>query len=239
MNSLIKYTCDFQVNDTRPFTQQLSEFLDTSNGRDKLFRLVQYYVKLVLPFIKEKNEYVKVCQFLEGISGASSLARKVSILKFTQFIQMLRLGKQVNLFRAIMNRFKHPACAEYNDVIKSLSDLCNSIYFVLDHILLLNKVNAVKFESRFIARVDWWSNIFWGGECFTNFGYDLVDYTNNARTLREFINSIKKIENKETFEYKALYEKISLMKYEQFKIVLDMIRCLTDMPVNIYLMFLI
>ena len=82
MNSLIKYTCDYQVKDTRPCTQQLAEFLDTSSGRDKLFRLIQYYVKLVLPFIKEKNEYIKVCLFLEGISGASSLARKVNTLKF-------------------------------------------------------------------------------------------------------------------------------------------------------------
>lgn len=147
---------------------------------------------------------------------------------------MLRLGKHVNLFRAIMNRFKHPACAEYNDVIKSLSDLCNSIYFVLDHILLLNRVNAVKFEGKFIARVDWWSNVFWGGECLTNFVYDLVDYTKYARSLREFINSIKKIENKDSTEYRALKEKISNVKYEQFKKVLDMIRCLADMPVIIY-----
>ena len=147
---------------------------------------------------------------------------------------MLRLGKQVNLFRAIMNRFNHPARADYSDVIKSLSDLCNSVYFVLDHILLLNRVNAVKFEGRFIARVDWWSNVFWGGECLTNFVYDLVDYTKNWRSLREFINWIKKIENKDSTEYKALSEKISLVKYEQFKKVLDMIRCLTDMPVNLH-----
>jgi hypothetical protein len=77
MNSLIEYTCDYKVVDNRPFSQQLATFLDTTNGRDKLFRLIQYFVKFILPFIKDKKEYLKVISFLEGVSGASNLVRKV------------------------------------------------------------------------------------------------------------------------------------------------------------------
>ena len=146
---------------------------------------------------------------------------------------MLRIGKHVTLFRSIINRFKDPGSVECNDIIKSLSDLSNSVYFVLDHILLLNRINAVKFDTTMISKVDWWSNIFWGGECFTNFLYDMLDYIKNVRTVRKLIHSIKKIERKESTEYKALLEKISFIKYEQFKKVLDMIRCLADMPVII------
>ncbi len=77
MNSLIKYTCDYEDVDKRPFSQKVTDFLETTNGRDKIFRLIQYYVKFVLPYLKEKKEYAKISAFLEGIAGASNTLRKV------------------------------------------------------------------------------------------------------------------------------------------------------------------
>ena len=146
---------------------------------------------------------------------------------------MLRIGKHVNLYRNILSRFnKNSASIDSIDVLKTLGDIFNSIYFILDHILLLNRINAVKIEnSTTLVRIDWQANLFWGGECLTSFLAVLIDYLKNSRILRELLSSLKKIDSKESGEYKTLKEKIIKLKYEQFKRVLDMIRCLADMPV--------
>lgn len=147
---------------------------------------------------------------------------------------MLRLGKHVNCYRNIINRFnKDAASIQFSDYLKSLSDLFNCFYFFLDHILLLNKINAIKIESALtINKIDWYGNFFWGGECLTNFIYDMIDFLKNVRELRELINSLKKLEGVESVEYQGLRKKISQLKYEQFMKIIDMLRCLADMPVT-------
>jgi hypothetical protein len=148
---------------------------------------------------------------------------------------MLRIGKHANLYRNIITRFnKDPKSIDFIDILKTSGDLFNSVYFVLDHILLLNKINAIKIENgATLMSIDWHANLFWGGECFTSFLAVLIDYLKNSRILRELLSSLKKIESKESAEHKTLREKIAKLKYEQFKRILDMIRCLIDMPVII------
>jgi len=63
--------------DKRPFSQCLAEFLDTTGGRDKIFRLFQYYAKFILPFIKNKEQLIKLAGFIEGFGALCGLTRKV------------------------------------------------------------------------------------------------------------------------------------------------------------------
>ncbi len=65
--------------DSRPFSQQLTEFLDTTVGRDKIFRLFQYYAKFILPFIKNKEKLLKIAGFFESFGAMCGLTRKVNI----------------------------------------------------------------------------------------------------------------------------------------------------------------
>jgi hypothetical protein len=147
---------------------------------------------------------------------------------------MLRLGKHFNCYRNIINRFnKDPLSIEFNDYIKSLSDLFNCVYFCFDHILLLNKINAIKIEnSATVSKIDWYGNLFWGGECLSNFIYDIIDFRKLRKELADSIISLKKIQGVDSVEFQNLKKKISLLKYEQFKKIIDMLRCLTDMPVK-------
>jgi hypothetical protein len=154
---------------------------------------------------------------------------------------MLRLGKHVNTYRNIMARIKKsPADKEFNDILKSLADISNALYFLLDHILLVNKLNLFKFDPTWIAKVDWYSNLAWGGECFFNIIYDLVDYRNNVLILETYKNNLNKIDNTKSngkyniiihIEYVALIEKRDKLIYEQFKKIVDILRCSFDMPV--------
>ncbi len=109
---------------------------------------------------------------------------------------MLRIGRYVNCYRSIIARLnKKPEEREYNDVIRSLSDTFNSLYLMLDHILLVSKLNVIKMEPSFISRVDFYCNIAWLGDCFFNLIYDFVDFNHIITSLRNFESDLKKIEH--------------------------------------------
>ena len=112
---------------------------------------------------------------------------------------MLRIGRYVNCYRNILARLnKNPADKEFNDIIKSLSDISNGIYFLLDHILLLNRLNFYKFDSAFISKIDFYSNLAWGVECVFNITYDVIDFINNRELLHKSRGDLRKIDNSES-----------------------------------------
>jgi hypothetical protein len=111
---------------------------------------------------------------------------------------MLRIGRYINNYRTIMSRFKGSNSVAFNDLIKCFSDLSNGIYFLLDHILLLNKINIIKLSPQMNAKIDWYSNFAWGGECVPNLLYDVIDYYNNSKEINIVNYSLDKIENKES-----------------------------------------
>lgn len=95
-----------------------------------------------------------------------------------------------------MSRFKIPAQErEFNDIIKSLCDISNSFYFLLDHILLVSKLNVFKFDPVWLNNIDWYSNLCWGSECVLNIFHDVIDFYKNKNLLAANINSLEKIEN--------------------------------------------
>ena len=112
---------------------------------------------------------------------------------------MLRIGRYVNSYRNILARLnKNPADKEFNDILKSLSDIANGIYFLLDHILLLNRLNFYKFDSSFVSKIDFYSNLAWGIECVFNIAYDVIDYINNKKLLHKNREDLRKIDNEES-----------------------------------------
>lgn len=112
---------------------------------------------------------------------------------------MLRIGRYVAAYRSIMARLnKSPNEKEFNDVIKSISDLSNSIYFVLDHILLINRLNVLNLNKNFVSTVDYYSNAAWAVECLTNLIYDIFDYKKNESTICKNITHLNHIENNDS-----------------------------------------
>jgi len=112
---------------------------------------------------------------------------------------MLRIGRYVGVYRNIMARLKKsPNERELNDVIKSISDLSNAIYFILDHILLVNRMNVFKLDPKFVSTVDFYSNAAWGLECITNLIYDIIDYKKYQKSLFKNISDIKSLQNSDS-----------------------------------------
>jgi hypothetical protein len=69
--------------DKREISQCIAEFLDTTGGRDKIFRLFQYYAKFIVPFMKSK-EVAKLAEFISSFGALCGLTRKVKKLKINK-----------------------------------------------------------------------------------------------------------------------------------------------------------
>ena len=93
---------------------------------------------------------------------------------------------------------KKPEEREYNDVMRSIADAFNSLYQVTDHILLVNRLNVIKIDPSFISKVDFYSNLSWGAECFFNLIYDFVDYYHIMTSLKNFESDLKKIDHRDS-----------------------------------------
>ena len=78
------------------------------------------------------------------------------------------------------------------------ADIGNSLYMLSDHILLLNRIGAYKFNPNFINKVDVISNLLWGVECVSNLIYDIVDYLRTISELKNLNQNLKKIENRDS-----------------------------------------
>lgn len=68
--------------DNRPTSQKITEFLETTVGRDKIFRLFQYYAKFILPFIKNREQLSKLAAFLDSFGAICGLTRKVNFSNY-------------------------------------------------------------------------------------------------------------------------------------------------------------
>lgn len=98
-----------------------------------------------------------------------------------------------------MTRFgKKSSAYQFNDNLKTIGDISLILYFLTDHILLINKMNAFKLNPKFISAVDYLSNLFWGMECGMNLIYDVVDYFKNAEDLKNNKGDLTKIKNNES-----------------------------------------
>lgn len=111
---------------------------------------------------------------------------------------MLRIGRYIGCLRNISVRLNEMRNCDASVIIKSISDLANSLYLVSDHFLLLNRIGAYKFSAKFINEIDLLSNVFWGIECLTNIIYDVFDYYQIVEEIRVVNISLRKIESKDS-----------------------------------------
>jgi hypothetical protein len=133
--------------------------------------------------------------------------------------------------KAINDRIKGAKFLTPQIILKTLEQINLGIFFILDHILLLNKIGAMAFKPSFIKNVAWYSDFCWGGETVCCLLSDLVDYSAQKESLKALSNGLKKIENKESIEYKEISNRLRAAKFERTKTTLDIFRCLSDLPV--------
>lgn len=68
-----------KFKDNRSFIQSVVELLDNANGREKVYRFIQYYTFLLLPLVKNKEKYSKIATILDSMNALMSLCRRVKL----------------------------------------------------------------------------------------------------------------------------------------------------------------
>ena len=123
-------------------------FLDAF--RDRLSRFIQYTLLMLIPFIVSM--------------GYSDLGASMSIVRSNMsFIRMaMRFGKPSNLVNTI-NRRHASGTLDIIDMLRSISDGVNILYYLTDHPLFLYKLGLLPMSLPMNDQIDYWNNIFWLG----------------------------------------------------------------------------
>lgn len=107
-----------------------------SNGRDKIFRTVQYGSKLVGWYLKEKLQDKDITiEKLKKLEASLSMARK-----------LLRFGKSLDFIQGALKTIQHP-----DTVIRltvTLSKLAQAVYLIFDHITYANTVGLISVDKK-------------------------------------------------------------------------------------------
>jgi hypothetical protein len=82
-----------------------------------------------------------------------------------------------------------------NDYIKTISELSNAVYHAMDHILLLNRIKAINFDPKFIAKIDVICNLLWCSENTFCLLSDVIDLFKLRKEMRRTKEDLLKIDN--------------------------------------------
>lgn len=154
----------------------------------------------------------------------------------------MRIGRYIGLLNNCLINLQKMKGLDASLLFRIIGDFGNSLYMLSDHILLLNKIGAYKFSKEFMGKVDVLSNLLWGVECVCNLIYDIVDYLRNITELKNINQSLGKIENRKSegkffiyliIEYINLLKKKAQIFVDQNKKLIDIARCISDLPVNL------
>ena len=132
--------------------EKLSEIMSSGVGRDKMCRVIQYFIMGIIPTLKDKGaHYHDLAERLMKLRSQMSLTRKV-----------IRFGKELPLVVGIRNRLRlHEKDPQRMIFFRTLSDLSLILYFATDHPLYFNNIGFWKYDKKFIENCDYINNVFW------------------------------------------------------------------------------
>lgn len=146
----------------------LQPLLETTAGREALYRLIQFTIKLLSPI--NKTYYGKVIYFLlNKINWNIGIARHIN-----------RFGI---LYKLILSLFLNSASSsdlalpsnDKRDYFKTVSSISFCLFCLIDHVILFSKIQV--FKSIPINKLYYISGIFW--------------FIGNTSTVASYINSNK------------------------------------------------
>jgi len=202
-------------------------FLGTTSGRDKSCRTIQYsarFLKPLLVHLSQKHNQeglLKIADRIENIGGSMGMTRKV--LRFGRPIGIIR-----NIFvllKALRNKDKtEGASGVFYTYFKTLAEASLALFFLFDHVLYLSRLKVVE-NQNLVQRCDYLSNFFWLCECIATIISDCTSiHVLQGKLAQESLSRQKSLE-----EINEIKERID-------NSILNIIRCIIDVPVALHFM---
>jgi len=107
------------------------KIINTGIGRDKVCRIIQYFLMFFIPVLKSKGAHMnKLIERLTRLKASMSVTRNV-----------LRFGKEIPLITGMRDRLKQHEKEPVRMLFwRTLSDFALILYFATDHPLYFNKI---------------------------------------------------------------------------------------------------
>ncbi|XP_071965197.1 peroxisomal membrane protein 11B-like [Antedon mediterranea] len=135
------------------------KFGGQTNGRDKLFRTVQYSSKLIWWGLEKRTETEDTIIRLKNLEKALSTTRK-----------LLRFGKSFDMLHAALRTIHHPDV--FIRVTVTMSKINQAFYLLFDHLLWADKVGIIKTDKDKYSKI---SAKFWLATIILNLSRDFYE----------------------------------------------------------------
>ena len=157
--------------------EKLTEIMNSGVGRDKMCRIIQYFIMAILPKLKSRGAHYKdLHDRLNKLKASMGQTRKV-----------IRFGKELPLIVGIRNRLRlHEKNPQRMIFFQTLSELSLILYFFTDHPLYLNSIGFWKYDKKFIENCDYINNVFW----LLNDLFDILVTISNMTNLQSEIKAL-------------------------------------------------
>ncbi|KAI8869541.1 hypothetical protein GQ42DRAFT_163345 [Ramicandelaber brevisporus] len=201
------------MNDPMPTLNHWVRFISTSRGLDKILMLVQYVSKLVIwgiqrravsngteAAIKAANQ---VAEQLRNIAGPASNFR--ILMRFTGLIPLFAW------IRAVESNTRPESLLLHG--IQRLENLCNLIYYPLEHMYWLGANGVIRMSPKTIEKISVWSCRFWAAYVVLHF-FSLAEELRVLRWRKKDITTIEAFKNPDAGEIQAKLEKIEQAKVD-------------------------
>ncbi|SMN19481.1 similar to Saccharomyces cerevisiae YOL147C PEX11 Peroxisomal membrane protein required for medium-chain fatty acid oxidation and peroxisome proliferation [Maudiozyma saulgeensis] len=179
--------CDTLVY--HPLVTKLVKFLDTTAGREKILRLLQY-----------------LCRFL-AVQQGSTLSRQLQA-QFTIVRKVLRFLKPLNHIQAASKIYDQKLIGDsIVRLLNIIKNLCYAGYLTLDQINLLRMFKLVPTTTFSSKKIPRWTNWFWFFGLISGLLLDLRNIQISDVKLKEVKDSKEEITDKQRKDLvKATYK---------------------------------
>lgn len=195
-----------------PLLTRLTKLLDTTVGREKLLRFLQYFCRVL------------------ALQGRSTLAKHLQ-LQFTMIRKVLRFAKPLNHIQAVSNIYNKDLHVDtVNKWFNIGKNLALGAYLSLDQINLLRLLFVVPKNDFTVRMVPRYANWFWLVSLLNGIGMDLNSLFNLEHSLAQIDdkgkekNTAEINKSRDTTEIKKVVHKTMVQKYSVIrKLVWDLL----------------
>lgn len=206
---------------------QIIKFGAQTNGRDKLFRLIQYGSKLVTWYLQTDRGKVEFLEKLKKLETSMSMTRK-----------LLRFGKSLDFIQGALKTI-HLSDPVLRLTI-TMSKLCQAVFLLFDHIVFAHNLGLVKADKEKWSR---YSSQFWLYSLILNLLrnlYDILSIITNEARAQENLQKRSQFMNGGT-DHSSVSRKrmgnVQMLKkccFENQPVVLDFLKNLSDLVLPLH-----
>ena len=207
--------------------QNMLTIINSGAGRDKLCRLIQYFLHAFMPILAPRGAHFKdLITRLGALKGSCSHTRKV-----------LRFGKEIPLIVGIRNRLRQHEQKPIRMVeYRTMSDLALMLYFATDHPLYFHSIGLWKYSPGFVSNLSYINNVFWLLSSIFDMMVTLVEISHVQGEIQKLSAKVSNFSTSQGEDQLDQKQQLKKLRREHLSLWLNLIRNIVDLPAIFHFM---